>query len=147
MSAFQERLGPAGNSTLCCLLTKHTYKMKVRQTAGQMCFNCNYLGISILLWIQVISVFRTSLIKLHLNVPPTRWGSRCARCKTNNIEETCFGMFTELCHTPHIPMVEDYLHGTGLHLGQTSPPSAYSPHYNICFISSSCDHVIGERMI
>lgn len=37
---------------------------------------------------------------------------------------------------------------TGARLGSnTSAPSSYSPHYSICFIRSSGDHVIGARMI
>lgn len=55
----------------------------------------------------------------------------------NMEEEACCGMFAGLCQTSCIPMVGNYLHGTGLHLvkqltvlSQTSLP---------CFIHTSCD--------
>lgn len=68
----------------------------------------------------------------------------CIVHNTNNTEEeaSC-GMFTELCQTPYIPMVGNYLSGTGLHLikqvtvlSQTSLPSTASAsltaHVTMC---------------
>lgn len=97
------------------LASKQCFQNKPDQVASK-CFFPPTLGLS-----THFQLFRTSKCKHFLAI--IKLGQKnpgeadVHSANTNNTEEeACCGLFTETCHTPCIPLVGDYLRGTGLQL-------------------------------